>query len=427
MEVRESSAKHLTTLTSGTSISEWKVLTLGTVANIERGKFSARPRNDPRLYGGDIPFLQTGDIAHSRGRIRTFSQTLNASGLKVSRLFSEGTLFFTIAANIGDVGISSFAAACPDSLVAISPADDVSTEWLFHELASRKSDFEKLASPGAQLNINLEKLRPYLLNVPPTKEQREIANALTDADSLIDSLEQLLTKKRQLKQGIMQELLSGRRRLPGFDGKWGVIELRQLGDFIRGVAYNPTKDLSEGDTEQTVRLLRSNNVQGSEVVRVGLQFVNRRRVRSDQYLQSNDLLLCMANGSRDLVGKTGRFVDLDEHRYTFGAFMGCYRPNSATIDPRFISFHFQTHDFRQHVDLLLAGSSINNLSPEGVLSFTFHKPNDPSEQFAIAQVLSDMETDITCLESRLTKARDLKQAMAQALLTGRIRLVEPKP
>jgi type I restriction enzyme S subunit len=134
----------------------------------------------------------------------------------------------------------------------------------------------------------------------------------------------------------------------------------------------------------------------------------------------------MANGSRDLVGKTARYISLDEQPYTFGAFMGCYRPNSVAIDPRFISFHFQTHDFRQHVDLLLAGSSINNLRPEGVLSFTFRKPHDPNEQIAIAQVLSDMEADITCLESRLTQARDLKQAMAQALLTGRIRLVEPK-
>lgn len=263
------------------------------------------------------------------------------------------------------------------------------------------------------------------LPLPNSKsEQQSIAETLGDADALIDSLEQLLTKKRQIKQGAMQELLTGRRRLPGFTADWATCELRQLGHVVRGVAYNPDADLADGDTEQAVRLLRSNNVQGGEIIRIGLQFVNRRRVRGDQYLQDGDLLLCMANGSRDLVGKAGRFVRADEHSYTFGAFMSCFRPDPKAVESEFVAFLFQTHAFRQHVDLLLAGSSINNLRPEGVLGFTASIPSEHSEQVAIAQALSDMDAELTALESRLTKARALKQAMAQALLTGRIRLVE---
>ena len=100
---------------------DWEVKKLGDLSKIERGKFSARPRNDPKYYGGDTPFLQTGDIVRSKGKILTFSQSLNKEGVKVSRVFPAGTLFFTIAANIGDVGITNFESACPDSLVAISP------------------------------------------------------------------------------------------------------------------------------------------------------------------------------------------------------------------------------------------------------------------------------------------------------------------
>ncbi|NGO91490.1 MAG: restriction endonuclease subunit S, partial [Halomonas sp.] len=106
------------------------------------------------FYGGNYPFLQTGDVTRSGSKISSFTQTLNEEGVKVSRLFPKGTLFFTIAANIGDVGISEFKAACPDSLVAISPDSTVDKVWLLYELASRKEDFEALASPGAQLNIN---------------------------------------------------------------------------------------------------------------------------------------------------------------------------------------------------------------------------------------------------------------------------------
>jgi len=104
---------------------DWEVKAFGAVAHIERGKFTARPRNDPKYYGGDIPFIQTGDVTNSTGEITSFSQTLNQEGLKVSKLFPQGTLFFTIAANIGDVGVAAFDTACPDSLVAITPSKQV--------------------------------------------------------------------------------------------------------------------------------------------------------------------------------------------------------------------------------------------------------------------------------------------------------------
>jgi type I restriction enzyme, S subunit len=119
---------------------EWEVKEFASVAVLERGKFTARPRNDPKYYGGDIPFIQTGDVTNSSGAITTYSQTLNAEGLKVSKLFPRETLFFTIAANIGDVGFASFDTACPDSLIAVTPGSRVNKRWLFHELHFPSSD-----------------------------------------------------------------------------------------------------------------------------------------------------------------------------------------------------------------------------------------------------------------------------------------------
>ncbi len=225
---------------------EWDAVPLERLASIDRGKFSARPRNDPRFYGGDIPFIQTGDVARSGGKITAFTQTLNNDGLRVSRLFPKGTLFFTIAANIGDVGVATFEAACPDSLVAISPIPSVDKYWLLYELAHRKDNFESLASPGAQLNINLEKLRPYLLPLPPLPEQRAIAAALSDVDALLAGLERLIAKKRDLKQAAMQQLLTGQTRLPGFDGAWEVKRLGEVVQITKGQLIT-SSTLKQGD------------------------------------------------------------------------------------------------------------------------------------------------------------------------------------
>ncbi|MBK7313087.1 restriction endonuclease subunit S [Candidatus Aalborgicola defluviihabitans] len=228
---------------------DWGVAPMGELASIERGKFSARPRNDPRLYGGNIPFIQTGDVARSNGSITTFTQSLNSEGLKVSRLFPIETLFFTIAANIGDVGIAQFEAACPDSLVAIAPYSQTDKFWLLYELSSRKTDFENLASPGAQLNINLEKLRPYLLPAPPLPEQRAIATALSDVDALLSGLDSLIVKKQNLKQAAMQQLLTGQTRLPGFSGEWEVKTMKSLGQTYGGLTGKTKEDFGHGSSK----------------------------------------------------------------------------------------------------------------------------------------------------------------------------------
>ncbi len=253
-------------------------------------------------------------------------------------------------------------------------------------------------------------------------EQRTIAEALSDADALIESLEQLLVKKRHLKQGAMQELLTGNKRLPGFSGEWEVKRLGVVGNCLRGVTYKGDRDLSPYDTPHTKRLLRSNNVQNATIVVTDIQFVNDARVSENQLLRDEDILICMANGSKALVGKAGLFKVSDGYEYTFGAFMGCFRSNSVESNSTFVFFLFQTGRYRNYINNLLAGSSINNLSPSSIESLEFPIPAHP-EQTAIAAILSDMDAELAALETKLAKARKVKQGMMQELLTGRIRLV----
>ena len=266
-----------------------------------------------------------------------------------------------------------------------------------------------------------EKFKNIPMPVPPVPEQRAIAAALSDVDALLDGLDRLIAKKRDLKQAAMQQLLTGQTRLPGFSGEWEVKRLGDAGICLRGVSYKGDSDLSTHDTPNTKRLLRSNNVQKAIVITDEVKYVNASRVSTHQILKRDDILICMANGSKALVGKAGVFSVNNGYEFTFGTFMGCFRTDSTEANSTFVFYLFQTAQYRDYINNLLAGSSINNLSPRSIESLKFSMP-PASEQTAIATLLSDMDTELAALQTRRTKTQSLKQAMMQELLTGRIRL-----
>jgi type I restriction enzyme, S subunit len=190
----------------------WTIERLDTVARVERGKFSHRPRNAPEFYGGEIPFIQTGDVVSSGGRISLYSQTLNEKGLAVSRMFPKGTIVMTIAANIGDTGILEFDSAFPDSLVGITVGDETNNLFLEYYLRTRKDYLNSIATQSAQKNINLQKLNPMLVVKPPLPEQQEIATILFSIDQKISVDKKIREQLVLLKNGLMNDLLSGKKR-----------------------------------------------------------------------------------------------------------------------------------------------------------------------------------------------------------------------
>jgi type I restriction enzyme, S subunit len=188
----------------------WRVMRLGEVATIERGRFMHRPRNDPAYYGGNIPFIQTGDVTSSDGRICTYSQTLNELGLSVSRIFPAGTIVITIAANIGYTGILQFDSAFPDSLIGITPTSGLDAEYLNYYLTTQQSDMDRLAPRGTQKNINIEFLSPWPVVVSPLAEQHVIAESLRTCDVKVSVLAVEVTLLDELFRSLSEELMTGR-------------------------------------------------------------------------------------------------------------------------------------------------------------------------------------------------------------------------
>ncbi|EGR1040968.1 restriction endonuclease subunit S [Vibrio cholerae] len=193
----------------------WLKVSLENIASVERGKFSARPRNDPKYFGGNIPFVQTGDVVNAQLYVESYSQTLNELGLTVSKIFPTETILITIAANIGDVAITQFPLACPDSLVGIQAKKDICDSlWLFFFMQTQKSELDSKATKSAQKNINLQVLKPLTVFLPPLEEQEFIAEILLASEKKIALLKQQKTETHQLKKGLMQKLLTGEWRVP---------------------------------------------------------------------------------------------------------------------------------------------------------------------------------------------------------------------
>lgn len=191
---------------------------LDQLGTVERGRSRHRPRNDPALYGGDYPFVQTGDVKAAGLRLFEYEQTYNDLGLAQSRLWPAGTLCFTIAANIGDTAILGIPACFPDSIVGFTPyADKADVVFVKYALDYAKIRFAAISKGATQDNLSLEKLLSQDLLVPPLEIQRRIAGILGAYDDLIEVNRRQIAVLEEMARGLFDEWFV-RFRFPGHEG-----------------------------------------------------------------------------------------------------------------------------------------------------------------------------------------------------------------
>lgn len=275
---------------------------------------------------------------------------------------------------------------------------------------------ESFQAGGNRQGLNFSQVGSIKIPLPPTEvEQRAIANAITNADILIASLEQLLTKKHQIKQGAVKELFSGRRRLPGFTEKWGEIA---IGDFTDCTAGGTPSTRVEGFWGGDIPWMSSGELHKKRVWAVeGRITDDGLKNSSTKWIPERCVLIGLAG-----QGKTRGTVAMNMIRLCTNQSIAAIFP-SEEYDSDFL-FHNLDWRYDELRELSAGGGGRGGLNLTLIRSIVVPLP-PRSEQRAIAALLSDMDTDIATIKARLTKARALKQAMAQALLTGRIRLVGP--
>ncbi len=189
----------------------WEERRVKDIATLERGKFTHRPRNDPQMYDGVHPFIQTGDVARAIKYIIAYKQTLSDKGTTVSKKFKKGTLVMAIAANIGDVAVIDFDTYFPDSIVAYKPKNN-NTDYLFYLFSATRHELDKVKVTSTQDNLNLERLNSLIRFIPPISEQKLIATYLDTKTAQIDRKIDLLTQKAtqygNLKQSLINETVT---------------------------------------------------------------------------------------------------------------------------------------------------------------------------------------------------------------------------
>ena len=252
--------------------------------------------------------------------------------------------------------------------------------------------------------------------VPPMEEQERIAEALSDVVGMISSLEKLIAKKKAIKQGTMQELLTGKKRLPGFIGEWNK---KKLSDCTERIIVGLATSVTQYYREQGAVIFRNLNILPNKLDDSDILFLDPDFANScpNKKIKTDDVLTVHTG----YVGISCLVPEKYDGALTFTTLITTTKKH--ILIPRYLMVHLNSELGNKMIEMLQAGGGRNNLNVSDFEQYEIHFPKDTKEQNAIASVLFDMDNEIEALEKKLAKARQVKRGMMQQLLTGKIRLI----
>lgn len=393
--------------------SDWEVIKLGDIFDFKNGL-----NKEKKYFGEGTPIVNYMDVYKNRGLLTKDilgKVTLTKQERKNYEVLKDDVLFTRTSETVEEIGISS---VILENLVKTSfsgfvlrarPKNDkldthfkkycFSTNAIRKEITSKSSYTTRALTNGRQLS-------EVRIPVPINKsEQTAIAQALSDTDELISSLDKLIVKKRNIKQGAMQQLLTGKKRLPGFTGEWETKKLGEVIDFRNGKAHE--NFISES---------------GKYIV-VNSKFISSEGAvikYSDTYLCPtiiDDILMVMSDVPNGKAIAKCYLVEKN-NLYTVNQRVCILR--AIDVNVKFLYYKIDRHPYYLTFD---DGVKQTNLRKDNVLNCEINLPKEKEEQTAIAQILSDMDSEIETLEMKRDKYKAIKQGMMQELLTGKTRLI----
>lgn len=401
--------------------SDWAIHPLGKYATFRTGPFgSALHRSD--YVDSGVPVINPMQIID--GKIRpTQSMAITESAARKLAEFRL-TSGAVVIGRRGDMGRCAVVQPeqngwlCGTGSMIIRPAPTLDADFIQLVLSSPPviAAIENNSVGSTMINLNQGTLAKLSIILPPSKtEQKAIAKALSDADALIEALEQLLAKKRQIKRGAMQELLTGKRRLPGFSGEWEVKRLGELGSFVKGRGVTRSETLSG-----VLPCIRYGEIytRHDDYIREFYSWISRGVAATATRIKRGDILFAGSGETKEEIGKCVAYIHANE-AYAGGDIV-ILRAEDA--DPIFLGYYLNTSQINRQKSSRGQGDAVVHISAAALADIQGIFPK-LDEQAAIATTISDMDAEIEALEAKLAKARAIKQGMMQELLTGRIRLV----
>lgn len=408
---------------------DWDCVALGELGTWTGG---GTPSMQNRMFwdNGTIPWVSSGDIKSSRivdAPMKITESAVKSSSTKVVPASSilvvmrSGILrrYLPVATNTIRVAINQDIKALLVNSTAISDYLLQVLVWSGPRVLSRC-----LKSGTTVESVEYPWMKAYEVPVPPLPEQRAIATALSDVDALINSLDRLIAKKRDMKQATMQQLLTGKTRLPGFSGEWSITTFESLGDprtrwSITGGPFGSNLQVSDYFLDG-VRIIQLQNIGDGEF------FDDYAIYTSEQ--KADELLSCCIYPGDIILSKMGDpvaracFVPTQDSRYLMASDGIRLAADPLCFDKRFVLHYINSPLFRKKAAEVSTGSTRQRIGLSELKKLPFAMPS-LEEQRAIGGRLSDMETEINAIEERRDKTLLIKQGMMQELLTGRTRLV----
>jgi type I restriction enzyme S subunit len=377
----------------------WNLCDIGSLADIYSG--ATPSTNNPAFWNGDIVWVTPSDITDQQTKYLTSSERrINLEGLRncSAALLPKGTILLCTRATIGVMSIADKEVATNQGFKNLICNKDTSNEFVYYALQMLKDEMVGKSIGTTFLELSKSELSKIKMLVPKDKEeQTAIAEVLSDADSLITSLEELIAKKKSIKQGAMHELLTGKKRLPGFSGEWHRFELEHVADFQDNLRIPIAESLRE---KGKIPYYGANGIQ---------DYVKG-------FTHDGEFVLVAEDGANDLSNYPVKYVKgkiwVNNHAHVI-------QGKAEKADTQFLAYSMSMIDYQT----ILVGGTRAKLNGSVLRKITILIP-DRKEQSAIATILSDMDAEIEQLEKKLAKYRLIKQGMMQELLTGRIRLIE---
>lgn len=405
---------------------DWEVKSLGEVATIVGGGTPSTLNS--AYWNGDIQWFTPAELSDSKKYVSKSERTITERGLKESsaKLLPKGTVLLTTRASIGITAILENPASTNQGFQSLIAKNNCCSEFLYYVIPLIKDEMLSRASGSTFAEISAKKLSTITFQLPPLPEQQRIAKALSDVDALISTTEKLIQKKKNIKQGAMQNLLTGKKRLPGFGDK-------QTDLFVpNGTHTKEVKDVSPEQIRLSAKMKQTElgeipedwEVKSlGEMLKIGhgkdyknLKSGNVPVYGTGGYMTSvNDFLY---EGETVCIGRKGT---IDKPQYHSGKIWTVdtlfYTYDFKSLNPKYLFYKFCLIDWLS----MNEASGVPSLTAKNIEDIQITIPTE-EEQTAIANVLSSMDKEIETLNTKLEKYRNLKTAMMQQLLTGKIRL-----
>ena len=291
---------------------------------------------------------------------------------------------------------------------------DAHPRFVFY-LLNRNPFYLQFDDGVKQTNLRRDEVLGCPLPLPPLREQKAIAQTLSDVDVLIAALDKLIAKKRNIKTATMQQLLTGKTRLPGFGGEWEIKKLGELGIFSKGSGIRKNDVLDDG-----LPCIRYGEIytKHNDYIKEFYSFISEDVATISYQLKSGDLLFAGSGETSKEIGKCVAFLG-DILAYA-GSDIIVFSPQNQ--DSLFFGYLMNYESIVKQKSQRGQGDAVVHIQAKNLAQLTLHLPPLPEQQ-AIAQVLSDMDKEIAALEKRRTKTQAIKQGMMQELLTGKTRLI----